>query len=139
MRPWRCHLESQEVAEQAPVLLNLIQTGTDTCTQAEVLKVGFSFLSLLAVWSFTRTKDIPAGHCRSLSLKSCLWNVDDGSGANQWVLVPFHHWSGETFSQVLGFQLKCPWICQGCTNKHPLSQAVWKYLVIVEKQFLVEV
>lgn len=48
---------SQEVTEQAPVLLSLIQRGTDTCTQAEVLKVGFAFLSLLAVCLVVIHKD----------------------------------------------------------------------------------
>lgn len=69
MRPERYDLESQEVTEQKnPVLLSLIQSVTDACTQAEVLKVGFVFLSLLAVFLVVIHKD--KGHSFRILQKS---------------------------------------------------------------------
>lgn len=59
-------------------------------------------------WSFTRTKDIPSGHCRSLSMNSCLWDVDDGSGGNQWVLFPLHPWSGGDLHPGAWFPAEMP-------------------------------
>lgn len=123
LRLWRHNLESQEVTEQ--IRQNRPCSSQFNLESDRRLHTGRSFQGRLCIsvpawlccwWSFTRTKDIPSGCCRSPSMKSCLWDVDDGSGGTRWVLVVLHHWSGETFSQVLCFLLKCPWICQGCTS-----------------------
>lgn len=93
-RGWWCHpvllSETMELwfgkpggHRTGPVLLSLIQRGTDACTQAEGLRAGFVFLSLLAVSLVVIHKD--KGHSfRTFLQKSEYELMSVGCGWWKW-------------------------------------------------------
>lgn len=137
-RIWRHDLESQ--AFRGWSYASQFNPENDRCPDTgrksqRVFKVGFAFPLLLAALLVV-TKKQHAGPFRT-SHQPWVWNCVYGMWVTELVEVngsqplSLHHWSGETFSQLLCLLLKCPWACQGCRSKQPLSWAVWKHLVYV--------
>lgn len=132
---WKARRLQNRTDRTGPALLSLIQRVTVACTQAEVFKVGFVFLSLLAVLLVVIHKD--KGHSFRMLQKPEYEIMSVGCGWWKWWKLmglgcspPPVWWDlqrGALFPAEMSMDFP--------RLHKPLSCAVWKDLVVVEKFF----